>query len=87
MNLKEALAVIDFRGGWYDAGIVNGKNKLVPSAEFRLEKKTDDRVGPVGLSILFNAWKVASSRISKDSFLQRVESTDSNPTTLLKVRP
>ena len=33
MNLKEALAVIDFRGGWYDAGIVNGKNKLVPSAE------------------------------------------------------
>ena len=87
VNLKEALAVIDFRGGWYDAGIVNGKNKLVPSAEFRLEKKTDDRVGPVALSILFKRLEGGVEQDFEDVFLQRVEFTDSNRTTLLKVRP
>ena len=35
----EALEVTDVSTGWYDAGVVDGKNKLVPSLTFRLRNK------------------------------------------------
>ena len=31
VDLKQALQVTDVSTGWFDAGIVDGKNKLVPS--------------------------------------------------------
>ena len=33
-----ALQVTELSSGWFDAGIVEGKNKLVPSVTFRLRK-------------------------------------------------
>ena len=36
VDLKQALQVTDVTTGWFDAGIVDGKNKLVPSITFRL---------------------------------------------------
>jgi hypothetical protein len=30
VDLKQALKIADVSAGWYDAGIVDGKNKLVP---------------------------------------------------------
>ena len=36
VDVKQALEVADATSGWYDAGIVNGKNKIVPSVTFRL---------------------------------------------------
>lgn len=87
VNLKEALAVTDLSGGWYDAGIVNGKNKLVPSARFRLEKKTDDEIEAVALSILFKRLEGGVEQDFEDVYLQRVEFTDGSRTRLLDVRP
>ena len=33
-DVGKALQVIDVSTGWFDAGIVNGQNKLVPSVTF-----------------------------------------------------
>jgi hypothetical protein len=41
VDVKQALEVADTSSGWYDAGIVEGKNKIVPSVTFRLKKKPD----------------------------------------------
>ena len=40
VNVKETFTVTDISGGWFDAGIVDGKNRLVPSVTFRVQKKT-----------------------------------------------
>ena len=39
VDIKQAIEVVDASSGWYDAGIVEGKNKIVPSVTFRLKKK------------------------------------------------
>ena len=38
LDLKQALQVTDVITGWYDFGVVDGKNKLVPSVTFKLTK-------------------------------------------------
>jgi hypothetical protein len=37
VDVRQALQVVDVVTGWYDAGIVNGKNKLVPTITFRVK--------------------------------------------------
>jgi hypothetical protein len=53
IDYKQALRVTDLAGGWYDAGIVDGKNKLVPSIAFRLKNAAAQQVGSVQLNIIF----------------------------------
>ena len=53
VDLKQVLHVTDLAGGYHDAGIVDGKNKLVPSLTFRLKKSTDDDVRPLALNVVF----------------------------------
>lgn len=37
VDLKKGLQVLDVSTGWYDAGIVDGQNKLVPQISFKLK--------------------------------------------------
>jgi hypothetical protein len=53
VDLKQVLQVTDLAGGYHDAGIVDGKNKLVPSLTFRLKKSTDDDLRPLSLNVVF----------------------------------
>jgi hypothetical protein len=53
VELKQALQVTDASSGWFDAGIQNGKNKLVPSVTFRLKKNPDVKLSSVSLNIAF----------------------------------
>jgi hypothetical protein len=53
VDLKQALQVTDVTDGYHDAGIVDGKNKLVPSITFRLKKSTDDDLRPLALNVSF----------------------------------
>jgi hypothetical protein len=53
LDLKQALEVTDVSSGWFDAGIVDGKNKLVPSVTFRLKKKSDVSLSSVSLNLVF----------------------------------
>ena len=69
-DLKQALQVTDVAGGWYDAGVVDGKNKLVPSVTFRLRNVSEAEVGAAALNIVF---KFIDSGEEQDSiFVQRV---------------
>jgi hypothetical protein len=44
VDLSKALEVNVMSTGWYDAGIVNGKNKLVPSITFTVKNVSDQKL-------------------------------------------
>lgn len=48
-----ALQVTDVVTGWFDAGIVNGQNKLVPTISFRLKNGADRAISSVDLNSVF----------------------------------
>jgi hypothetical protein len=48
-----ALEPTDVVTGWFDAGIENGKNKLVPSVSLRLRNKADAPVRSVQINAIF----------------------------------
>lgn len=73
-DLKQALQVTDVVTGYYDAGVVDGKNKLVPSVSFRLRNTAEEQIDAVGLNVVF---KYADNGDEHDSiFVQRVEFQD-----------
>jgi hypothetical protein len=86
VDLKQALEIIEFNGGWYDAGVVAAKNKLIPSVSFRVRKKADVTVDPLALNVLFRAVDGLESSIDQDVFLQRVQ-FEGDTTSPIVVRP
>jgi len=53
VDLKQVLQVEGLTGGYRDAGIVDGRNKVVPSITFRLKKSTDKSISPLSLNLAF----------------------------------
>jgi hypothetical protein len=54
VDVKQAVQVSDVGTGWFDAGVVDGKNKLVPSLTFRLHTSAEDlSSSSVALNIVF----------------------------------
>lgn len=53
VDLKQTLQLAEISGGFHDAGIFEGRNKLVPSITFRLKKSTDDDLRPLSLNVVF----------------------------------
>jgi hypothetical protein len=52
-DAQKVLQVTDLTTGWYDAGIVNGKNKLVPTVSFRVKNVGTSTVKYVQLNAVF----------------------------------
>lgn len=86
VNVGEVVRVTDLSGGWYDGGIVDGKNRLLPTVSFRLEKTTSEQVGPLALNILFKRLVNGVEQEWEDVYLQRVEFSEGNRTPVLTVR-
>ena len=72
VDLKQALQVTDVSTGWHDAGVVDGKNKLVPSVTFKLRKPPDANLSTVSLNVVYR--KVTGDE-HDDVFVQRVDFT------------
>src|SRR4051794_25424335 len=53
VDVSKALPVQDVSSGWFDAGIVNGQNKLVPSVTFRLKNTSDQPLPVLQINALF----------------------------------
>ena len=70
VDLKAAVEVTDVSSGWFDAGVVNGQNKLVPSVTFKVHKKTDAELSSVSLNLLFK--REGEDAPYDEVFLQRV---------------
>src|SRR5688572_24842317 len=48
------LKILEVRTGWYDAGIVNGRqNKLVPSVSLKLQNVSEEAIARVQLNAIF----------------------------------
>jgi hypothetical protein len=54
VDLSKGLQVQLVSSGWFDAGIVDGKNKIVPSVTFKLRKKPEADLSGVALNIAFS---------------------------------
>jgi hypothetical protein len=89
VTIKDALELSDASGGWYDAGIVDGKNKIVPSVTFRLKKKTDADLDGVALNVLFRHPPAAGTNVEDEwgeVFVQNAQFTEGAQTAPLTVR-
>jgi hypothetical protein len=52
-DVEKVLKVTDVHTGWYDAGIVDGENKIVPSVSFHLQNVTSDSIDRVQVNAVF----------------------------------
>ncbi len=89
VDIREAIEVVDASSGWYDAGIVDGKNKIVPSVTFKLRKKSDADLSAIALNIAFRYMPAPGSNVEEpweDFFVQRAEFKSGNETDPLVVR-
>jgi hypothetical protein len=53
VDLTKGLQIVDVSSGWFDAGIVNGKAKLVPSVSFKLKNVSDQKLTVLQVNALF----------------------------------
>ena len=52
-EVEKVLKVTDVSTGWYDAGLVDGQNKLVPSVSFHLQNVTGEPIKSVQINAVF----------------------------------
>ncbi len=53
-DVGKDLKIVEARTGWYDAGIVDGKNKIVPSIAFRLQNISQEEISRVQVNAVFH---------------------------------
>ena len=53
VDLVENLEVKDVGTGWWDMGVVDGQNKLVPQISFKLLNKSDQTLNQLQINVLF----------------------------------
>jgi hypothetical protein len=52
-DVKAGLQVSESVSGWFDAGIVNGQNKLVPEIAFRVKNVADRPISNASFNVVF----------------------------------
>jgi hypothetical protein len=70
VDVKQSVQVTDVSSGWFDAGIVDGANKLVPSVTFRLRDSSGD-VSRLAMNIIFKF--ADNGETHEEIFKQRVD--------------
>ncbi len=70
-DVQKDLKIIDVRTGWYDAGIVQGKNKLVPSISLKLQNVSQDDIANVQMNAIFR--RVGEQEAWGEHFVRAVD--------------
>jgi hypothetical protein len=86
VDIKQVLQLAEVSGGYYDAGIKDGKNKLTPSVTFRVKKSTEDRIRPLALNVAFKKISPQGEEEFDDVFVQSVTFAEGNQSAPLTVR-
>ena len=86
IDIKQVVQIVDPTGGWYDAGIKDGKNKLTPSVTFRVKKLIDDPIRPLSLNLAFKKITPSGEEDFDDFYVQTVTFGDGNESAPLTVR-
>ena len=53
VDLSKSLQIDVVETGWYDAGIVNGQNKLVPAAKITVKNNSDQKLVQLQINSMF----------------------------------
>src|ERR1700748_2154609 len=53
IDLAKALQVEEVSSGWHDAGMTEGKNKLVPTITFKVKNVSDQALNVLQMNVLF----------------------------------
>jgi hypothetical protein len=77
VNLGKTLEVADIDSGYYDNGVKDGKNHLVPQITFRLRNISTEPINSVQLSVAF--WAVGADGMTDEVLLQGISSTELAP--------
>lgn len=59
VDLKQALQIDVVGTGWFDMGLVNGKNKLVPTVSFTVKNVSDQKL--VSLQMMASFFRVSNT--------------------------
>lgn len=52
-EVEKDLTLTDIHTGWYDVGVVDGQNKLVPSISLRLQNVSSEAIARVQINAVF----------------------------------
>lgn len=85
VDVKQVVQIAEISGGWFDAGIKDGKNKLVPSVSFRVKKSVNDAFRPLSLNLAFKKVTPQGEEDFDDVYVQSV-TFDGNQTAPMTVR-
>jgi hypothetical protein len=86
IDVKQVIQIMVVSGGWYDAGLKDGKNKLTPSVTFRVKKSIDDPVSPLALNLAFKKITPKGEEDFDDFYVQSVTFAEGNQSAPLTVR-
>lgn len=72
VDFTQALEMTAVNSGWYDVGVVDGRNKIVPSVTITFRKRTPIELDRISVNALFRAADGKESDLDNDVFVQRV---------------
>jgi hypothetical protein len=75
--VEQDLKVVEVRTGWYDLGLVQGQNKLVPSVSLKLQNVSQEAISNVDFQAIFR--RVDEDRTWGDHFIRAIGRTDLAP--------
>jgi hypothetical protein len=76
-DVTELLAPVEVKTGWFDAGLENGKNKLVPTVILSLKNVSNEPVSSVQLNAVIR--RVGDGEEWGGAFVNRAIGTDGLP--------
>jgi len=71
-DVEKVVKVTDVHTGWYDAGIYEGKNKLVPSISLKLQNTSNEPVESIQVNAVFR--RVGEAQAWGEHFVRAVDS-------------
>jgi hypothetical protein len=77
VNLNKTLEITDVDSGYYDNGVKDGKNHLVPQVTFRLKNISTEEINSVQLTVSF--WAEGADGMTDEVLLQGISSTALGP--------
>jgi hypothetical protein len=69
-EVEKDLKIVDVHTGWYDLGVVDGQNKLVPSISLKLENVSQEEIANVQLNAVFR--RVGEQQTWGDHFVRGI---------------
>jgi hypothetical protein len=70
-EVEKDLQIVNVKTGWYDAGVVTGQNKLVPSISLELRNVSQEDIASVQLNAVFR--RLGEEQSWGDHFVRAID--------------